>query len=130
MGPHEEVTRGFATQRNEAFNSLHVAVHPKRMHLARTDAGLSRQKLTVTRFNSGNLESTASVLITATIPVPSGMSAEQIHSALANALHSASAASSALGITVEDTPTVRLSSLDAGRNSLQAAEGGQSLVSS
>ena len=58
----QRLLHGWATQRNEAFNGLHVCLQPKRMHLAATDAGLARLKLTVARFNDGCLSSTEAVL--------------------------------------------------------------------
>ena len=61
-GKLERLLHGWATQRNEAFNSLHVSLHPKRMHLALTDTGEARLKLAVARFNSGCLQSTREVL--------------------------------------------------------------------
>ena len=50
----------------------------------------------------------ASVIITATIAVPASTTASAVQSALASELSSAAAASTALGITVEGTPTVVL----------------------
>ena len=50
----------------------------------------------------------ASVIITATIAVPASTTASAVQSALASELSSAAAASTALGITVEGTPTIVL----------------------
>ena len=50
----------------------------------------------------------ASVIITATIAVPASTTASAVQSALASELPTAAAASTALGITVEGTPTIVL----------------------
>ena len=53
---------GWSTQRNEAFNSLKISLHPKRMHLAIGDAGLARLMLAVARFNGSSLGACEEVL--------------------------------------------------------------------
>ena len=48
----------------------------------------------------------ASVIITATIGVPASMTADQVQTSLSSSLGTADAASTALGITVEEVPTI------------------------
>ena len=52
----------WSTQRNEAYNHMHITLHPKWMHLARSDTGLARQKFANAIWNDGDLASTAAVL--------------------------------------------------------------------
>merc|ERR1711865_155775 len=49
----------------------------------------------------------ASVIITATIKVPTSMTADAVQTTLTSRLGTAAAASTALGITVESAPTVK-----------------------
>jgi hypothetical protein len=73
----------------------------------------------------------ASVLIIATITVPATTTASTVQAALSSSLSTAEAASSALGITVETTPTITTSE-DPGEDSstliIMAASGGGGAV--
>jgi len=73
----------------------------------------------------------ASVLIIATITVPATTTASTVQAALSSSLSTAEAASSALGITVETTPTITTSEdpgEDSSTLSLIAASGGGGAV--